>query len=155
MRSCAAAEDRYGQDVTKVWSKDVELGQQCELPPSNANLKVQFTWNRHTYSCRTCIEITPLPLQVCSAKKAEHCATWSSWLNHRCRRVRWCQKNYERSWVSSRLSFQPRECPRAESFSNFLCYALDPGHPPASPDNPGYLVSGSSPKPWRAFVLGS
>jgi hypothetical protein len=36
-----------GQDVTKVGTEDVELGQEFELPPSNPNIKVQFTSNRH------------------------------------------------------------------------------------------------------------
>jgi hypothetical protein len=58
-----------GQDVTKVGTEDVELGQQFELPPSNPDVKVQFTCNRHKYSCRTCIETTALR-RVCSAKRA-------------------------------------------------------------------------------------
>jgi hypothetical protein len=109
-----------GQDVTKVGTEDVELGQEFELPPSNPNIKVQFTSNRHkvllqnlhqdntsTTTSVFCYEsqgTAPLGRAGFTIGTDEYVGV---------------KKKYERSWVSS-LDFQLREWPPPESFSNSL-----------------------------------
>jgi hypothetical protein len=103
-----------GQDVTNVGLK-TSNSQQFDLsgeqPEHEGSVYVQPPQNilaepasrQHHYHCACVL----LP-------ERGRCAAWLRWLYHRCRRAHWCKKNYERSWVSSRLNFQAtREWPRA------------------------------------------
>ena len=79
-----------GQDIIAVGTEDIELRQEFELQSESQGLVYVY---RHKIFLQNLHpdNITTTTSAFCYGSEG-HCATWSGRLNHRYRRVRWCQK---------------------------------------------------------------